>query len=68
MLEPESVPISVSGNLILIYLKVQLFIYGIIRREKKLQRIFQWWRGLVITEKYKLSPNRGFYSSPRWRL
>ncbi|CAH6864346.1 hypothetical protein VCHA43P277_250012 [Vibrio chagasii] len=42
MLEPEYVPIPVSGNLILIYLKVQLFIYGIIRREKKLQRIFQW--------------------------
>ncbi|CDT83584.1 hypothetical protein VCR3J2_280026 [Vibrio coralliirubri] len=42
MLELESVPILVSGNRTLIYLKVQLFIYGIIRREKKLQRIFQW--------------------------
>ena len=40
MLEPESASISLSGNRILIYLKVALFIYGIIRREKNYKESF----------------------------
>lgn len=40
MLEPESASIPLSGNRILIYLKVALFIYGIIRREKNYKESF----------------------------